>query len=393
MQTPKLKEIDLNPDEISRYARHLSLEEIGIDGQKKLKASSVICIGSGGLASPILLYLGAAGVGRIGIVDSDFVEDSNLQRQVIHGTSWINKPKIQSARSKILDINPYCEVITFETRLTQDNALEIIKPFDIVCDCTDNFPSRYLINDACLILNKPNIYGSIDKFEGQATVFNLDNNSPNYRDLVPEPPIPELVPSCAEAGVMGVVPGIIGLIQATEAIKIITGIGKTLSGRLLVINTLNMKFKELKLLPNMDPKSIDSLIDYKAFCSGENNQEKIDSLLSTEDISIKELKQLLDNARSKVCLIDVRSKNEYKYSAIKGSTLIPLSQIQNGEAIEAIRKLSSSKALLIHCKSGSRSKKATLILKSHGIRSRNVAGGIEAWANEGLPYDTKTEQI
>ena len=212
--------IDLNPDELARYARHLTLPEVGISGQKRLKASSVLCIGSGGLGSPLLIYLAAAGVGRIGIVDSDLVENSNLQRQVIHSTKWVGKPKTTSARERILKLNPYCQVNSYETPLTSINALQIIKPFDLVCDCTDNFPSRYLINDACVILGKPNIYGSVSKFEGQVTVFNLTLNSPNYRDLVPEPPPIDLIPSCEEGGVLGVLPGIIGIIHATEVIKI-----------------------------------------------------------------------------------------------------------------------------------------------------------------------------
>ncbi|MFL0737587.1 MAG: molybdopterin-synthase adenylyltransferase MoeB, partial [Prochlorococcus sp.] len=232
------RDVDLNPDEVARFSRHLILPEVGITGQKRLKKASVLCVGTGGLGSPLLLYMAAAGVGHIGIVDFDVVELSNLQRQVIHGTSWVGQLKTGSARARILEINPNCQVDVYEKALTSDNALEIIQPYDIVCDCTDNFPSRYLVNDACVLLGKPNIYGSIHRFEGQATVFNLDAQSPNYRDLVPEPPPAGLVPSCVEGGVMGVLPGLIGLIQATEVIKIITGIGTTLSGRLLIVDAL-----------------------------------------------------------------------------------------------------------------------------------------------------------
>ncbi|MCP4972962.1 MAG: molybdopterin-synthase adenylyltransferase MoeB, partial [Prochlorococcus sp.] len=259
------RDVDLSPEELARFSRHLSLPEVGMAGQKRLKAAAVLCVGSGGLGSPLLLYLAAAGVGRIGIVDFDLVDVSNLQRQVIHGTSWVGQPKTSSARSRILEINPHCQVDVFETALTSDNALEIIRPYDLVCDGTDNFPSRYLVNDACVILGKPNVYGSIHRFEGQASVFNLNSDSPNYRDLVPEPPPPGLVPSCAEGGVMGVLPGLIGLIQATEAIKIITDIGSPLDGRLLLVDALSMSFKELRLQQSQERVEIDRLIDYQDF--------------------------------------------------------------------------------------------------------------------------------
>ncbi len=236
MLNPNLDEIQLDKAEYERYSRHLILPEVGLEGQKKLKAASVCCVGTGGLGSPLLLYLAAAGVGRIGIVDFDVVDHSNLQRQVIHGTSWVGKPKIESAKDRILEINPYCQVDLHEVRLSSENALEIFEPYDIVVDGTDNFPTRYLVNDACVLLDKPNVYGSIYRFEGQATVFNYEEG-PNYRDLYPEPPPPGLVPSCAEGGVLGILPGMIGVIQATETIKIILGKGKTLSGRLLVYNS------------------------------------------------------------------------------------------------------------------------------------------------------------
>ncbi|MEG4091405.1 molybdopterin-synthase adenylyltransferase MoeB, partial [Microcoleus sp. Pol12B4] len=248
MLNPNLDEIQLNKQEYERYSRHLILPEVGLEGQKRLKAASVLCIGTGGLGSPLLLYLAAAGVGRIGIVDFDVVDHSNLQRQVIHGTSWVGKPKIESAKNRILEINPFCQVDLYETRVSSENAIDIATPYDIIIDGTDNFPTRYLMNDVCVLLNKPNVYGSIFRFEGQATVFNYQGG-PNYRDLYPEPPPPGMVPSCAEGGVLGVLCGVVGSIQATEAIKIILGQGTTLSGRLLLYNALDMTFRQLKLRP------------------------------------------------------------------------------------------------------------------------------------------------
>jgi molybdopterin/thiamine biosynthesis adenylyltransferase len=265
MLNPNLDKIQLTKEEYERYSRHIILPEVGLDGQKKLKAASVLCIGTGGLGSPLLLYLAAAGIGHIGIVDFDIVDQSNLQRQIIHGQSWVGKPKIESARNRILEINPYCRVDLYETRLSSENALDIVKDYDVVVDGTDNFPTRYLVNDACVLMNKPNVYGSIFRFEGQATVFNYEGG-PNYRDLYPEPPPPGMVPSCAEGGVLGVLPGIIGTIQANETIKVILGTGNTLSGRLLLYNALDMTFRELKLRPNPVRPVIEKLIDYEQFC-------------------------------------------------------------------------------------------------------------------------------
>lgn len=262
MLNPNLDEIQLTKDDYERYSRHLILPEVGLEGQKRLKAASVLCVGTGGLGAPLLLYLAAAGVGRIGIVDFDVVDSSNLHRQVIHGTSWVGKPKIASAKNRIHEINPNCQVDLYETRLSASNALDIIRPYDIVADGTDNFPTRYLVNDACVLLDKPNVYGSIFRFEGQATVFNYEGG-PNYRDLYPEPPPPGMVPSCAEGGVLGILPGIIGVIQATETVKIIIRQGNTLSGRLLLFNALEMKFRELKLRPNPIRPIIEKLIDYE----------------------------------------------------------------------------------------------------------------------------------
>ena len=371
--------MSLNSNEIKRYARHISLPEIGISGQNKLKDSSILCIGSGGLGSPLLIYLAAAGVGNIGIVDYDKVEDSNLQRQIIHSTKSLNKSKAKSAKNRILDLNQNCKVNIYETMLNNDNALKIIKEFDIICDCTDNFPSRYLINDACVILGKPNIYGSISEFEGQASVFNLTLDSPNYRDLVPEPPTPGMIPSCAEGGVIGVLPGLIGIIQATEAIKIITGIGDILDGRLLVFNALKMRFQELKLRPNGGKEAISGLIDYEKFCNGFN--EKSEAPIAKE-ISAKELKEIFINKSKNLCLLDVRNPDEYKINSIKGAKLFPLKRIEEEENILKIKKLMETHDLCFYCKSGKRSKQAIYLLKKHGISGINLNGGIDGWEEE-----------
>ncbi len=370
----------LSSKEISRYARHLSLPEIGIQGQEKLKKSSIACIGTGGLGSPLLMYLAAAGVGRIGIIDFDLVEDSNLQRQIIHKTSSTGKLKTHSAKKHIQEINPYCQVDLFNEKLTNSNALEILKEYDLICDCSDNFPTRYLINDACIILNKPSIYGSIARFEGQASVFNLNENSPNYRDLLPTPPPQELIPSCSEAGVMGILPGIIGTIQATEAIKIIANIGNPLDGRLLIFDALKMNFKELKLISKPDNKKIIRLIDYENFCSRVTVKNKLDINIKT--ITIKELKLLLSQSSQKILLIDVRNPIEHSQCSISGSKLFPLNTIESGEAINEIKDLSAKKSLYIFCKSGNRSLRAIKHLKKFGISGTNIEGGIEAWEKE-----------
>ncbi len=382
MLPPDTSGVQLSPDEVARFSRHLILPEVGMEGQKRLKAASVLCVGTGGLGSPLLLYLAAAGVGRLGIVDFDVVDHSNLQRQVIHGTSWVGKPKIESAKARILEINPHCQVDLYETALTSENALEIIAGYDLVCDGTDNFPTRYLVNDACVLLGKPNVYGSIFRFEGQATVFNLDADSPNYRDLFPEPPPPGMVPSCAEGGVVGVLPGIIGVIQATEALKIITGIGTTLSGRLLLFDALQMKFRELKLRPDPDRPVIEKLIDYQEFCGVGGTapgQEEAGAVIS---ISVKELQALLAGDVSGLVLVDVRNPPEVEIAAIPGALLIPLDRIESGEAVEEVRRLADGKTLYVHCKMGGRSAKALIALARHGIEGVNVAGGINAWSQE-----------
>ena len=382
MLPPDISGVELSPDEIARFARHLILPEVGMEGQKRLKAASVLCVGTGGLGSPLLLYLAAAGVGRLGIVDFDVVDHSNLQRQVIHGTSWVGKPKIESAKARIHEINPHCQVDLFETALTSDNALEIIRPYDIVCDGTDNFPTRYLVNDACVMLGKPNVYGSIFRFEGQASVFNLTAESPNYRDLFPEPPPPGMVPSCAEGGVVGVLPGIIGVIQATEAVKIITGIGTTLSGRLLLFDALKMSFRELKLRPSPERPVIDKLIDYQEFCGVGGSAPGQEEAGAVESISVLELKALLDSSADDVLLLDVRNPPEAEIATIPGAVLVPLDQIESGQATEQVRQLAAGKRLYAHCKLGGRSAKALIALKREGISGINVSGGIDAWSQE-----------
>jgi adenylyltransferase/sulfurtransferase len=381
MLPPDTSAVQLSPDEVARFSRHLILPEIGMEGQKRLKAASVLCVGTGGLGSPLLLYLAAAGVGRLGIVDFDVVDHSNLQRQVIHGTSWVGKPKIESARARILEINPHCQVDLYETALTSENALEIIAGYDIVCDGTDNFPTRYLVNDACVLLDKPNVYGSIFRFEGQATVFNHEGG-PNYRDLFPEPPPPGMVPSCAEGGVVGVLPGIIGLIQATEAVKLITGIGTSLSGRLLLFDALKMSFRELRLRPNPERPVIEKLIDYQEFCGVGGSAPGQEEAGSVPAITVAELKTLIDGRMEELLLLDVRNPQEADIAVIPGSVLVPLDRIESGEAIEDVRRLATGKRLYVHCKLGGRSAKALIALGRHGIEGVNVQGGIDAWSQE-----------
>lgn len=382
MLNPNLDEIQLTKDDYERYSRHLILPEVGLEGQKRLKAASVLCIGTGGLGSPLLLYLAAAGVGRIGIVDFDVVDFSNLQRQVIHGTSWVGKPKIASAKDRIHEINPYCQVDLYETRLSSENAIEILSPYDVIVDGTDNFPTRYLVNDACVLLNKPNVYGSIFRFEGQATVFNYQGG-PNYRDLYPEPPPPGMVPSCAEGGVLGILPGIIGVIQATETVKIIIGKGTTLSGRLVLYNALDMKFRELKLRPNPVRPVIDKLVDYEEFCGiPQARAAEAQQQIETQEMTVKELKTLIDSGSQDFILLDVRNPHEYEIARIPGSVLIPLPEIENGDGVARVKELLNGHSLIAHCKMGGRSAKALAILKAAGISGTNVKGGINAWSQE-----------
>ena len=381
MIPPDTSGVQLSPDEVARFSRHLILPEVGMEGQKRLKAASVLCVGTGGLGSPLLLYLAAAGVGRLGIVDFDVVDHSNLQRQVIHGTSWVGKPKIESARHRILEINPHCQVDLHETALSSENALEIISDYDLVCDGTDNFPTRYLVNDACVLTGKPNVYGSIFRFEGQATVFNHEGG-PNYRDLFPEPPPPGMVPSCAEGGVVGVLPGIIGVIQATEAVKLITGVGTTLSGRLLLFDALKMSFRELKLRPSPERPQIDGLIDYQEFCGVGGTAPGQEEAGAVPSITVAELQTVINGQREDLLLLDVRNPQEADIAVIPGSVLVPLDRIESGEAIEDVRRLAEGKKLYVHCKLGGRSAKALIALGRHGIEGVNVAGGIDAWSQD-----------
>ena len=369
---------ELTAQERERYSRHLLLPEVGPGGQQRLKRASVLCVGAGGLGSPLLLYLAAAGVGRLGIVDGDVVDVSNLQRQVIHGTAGLGRSKGQSAAARLEELNPHCRVELHERMLDAENALDLIQGYDLVCDGSDNFPTRYLVNDACVLLGKPLVYGSVQRFDGQASVFNRTPTSPNYRDLLPEPPPAGEVPSCAEAGVMGVIPGLIGLIQATEAIKVITGIGRSLDGRLLVVDALTMRFRELTLRRDPDRPPIDRLIDYSQFCRP--------AAPAMDSISVTDLKVLLDSDRSNVVLIDVRNPAESEVAAIAGAILIPLATIKTGEAIERIRGLAGEGTLYIHCKLGGRSAQAVELLAEQGISATNVAGGIDAWSQQVDPH-------
>ena len=371
---------DLSPDERGRYARHLTLPELGVEGQKRLKAASVLCVGAGGLGSPLLLYLAAAGIGRIAIVDDDCVEVSNLQRQVIHGEGTVGQPKAQSARRRMLDLNPHCQVEEHRCRITAANALDLIADHDLVVDGSDNFPTRYLISDACALLNKPWVYGSVQRFEGQVSVFNRGPASPDYRDLVPEPPPPDLVPSCADGGVMGVMPGLIGLIQATEVIKVLAEIGDPLDGRLLLVDGLSMRFRELRLQRRPARTSITGLVDYQAFCNAAETKRGEEST-AVNSISVRELSALMAQG-SEWVLIDVRNPAEADVAVIEGAQLVPLATIENGEGVETVRSLADTRPIYVHCKMGGRSARAVELLAQHGIDATNVTGGINAWSQE-----------
>ncbi len=371
----------LSKDEILRYSRHLIMPEVGMEGQLKLKQAKVLCIGAGGLGSPLALYLVAAGVGKLGIVDFDVVDYTNLQRQVIHGTTDVGRTKLESARDTLLEINPNVEIEPFETRLTSDNALDIFREYDIVADGTDNFPTRYLVNDACVLLGKPNVYASIFRFEGQASIFYAEQG-PCYRCLYPEPPPPGLVPSCAEGGVLGVLPGIMGCIQAMETIKLILGRGDSLVGRLLLFDALAMRFRELKLRKNPDcpicgtNRTITRLIDYEQFC-GIRGEEHTPVQTGIPEITPVELKQKMD-AHQPFVLIDVREPHEYQICRIPGSKLIPL-----GEVPKRMNELDSADEIVVHCKSGMRSARAVeLLMKSGFGKIHNLKGGILAWSDQ-----------
>ncbi|HAV63246.1 MAG TPA: molybdenum cofactor biosynthesis protein MoeB [Verrucomicrobiales bacterium] len=374
--------MQLSNDEIRRYSRHLILPEVGLAGQKKIKSTSVLCIGAGGLGSPIAMYLAAAGIGKLGIVDFDAVDFSNLQRQIIHGTQDVERPKADSARETINGINPNVEVVLHKTRLTSENAMEIIAPYDIVVDGTDNFPTRYLTNDACVLLKKPNVYGSIFRFEGQASVFAPHLGGPCYRCLYPEPPPPGMVPSCAEGGVLGVLPGIIGCIQATEILKLALGKGSSLINRLMLFNALDMKFRELKLRRDPgcpicgDQPTVKELIDYEVFCGIPEASAEPES--NPDEVTVQEMKKALEDPKLGIRVIDVREPDEFEIAHVQGVPQIPLSQIQ-----ERFTELDPNQTYYLHCKSGVRSMKALNFLREQGYKYlKSVKGGILAWAEE-----------
>ena len=368
----------LSNDEILRYSRHLIMPEVSMEGQLKLKAARVLCIGTGGLGSPLALYLTAAGVGTLGLVDFDVVDYTNLQRQIIHATADVGRKKLDSAADKLQAINPFVNIKKFETKLTSANALDLFRDFDIIVDGTDNFPTRYLVNDACVLTGKPNVYGSIFRFEGQASVFATEEG-PCYRCLYPEPPPPGLVPSCAEGGVLGILPGLVGLIQATEAIKLILGKGEPLVGRLLLVDALGMKFRELKLRKNPDcpvcgtHRTITKLIDYNEFCGIRGEEKPVSA--GVPEISVEELKRRLD-AGEKLFILDVREPHEYQICNL-GGYLIPLNDLPR-----RMNELDSSTEIVAHCKMGGRSAKAVAFLQQSGFsKVHNLAGGITAWSD------------
>jgi adenylyltransferase/sulfurtransferase len=374
--------MQLDNDEIRRYSRHLILPEVGLAGQKKICSTSVLCIGAGGLGSPIAMYLAAAGIGKIGLVDFDTVDFSNLQRQIIHTTADVGRPKSESAKETIEQINPNVEVVLHNTRLTSENALEIIEKYDIVVDGTDNFPTRYLTNDACVLLKKANVYGSIFRFEGQASVFAPHLNGPCYRCLYPEPPPPGMVPSCAEGGVLGVLPGIVGTIQATEILKLALGKGSSLVGRLLLFNALDMKFREVKL--RRDPQcpicgdnpTITKLIDYEMFCG--IVPQPVDSTANPDEVTVQEMKKALDTPSLGIKVIDCREQDEWDIAHIDSVPLIPL-----GTLPQRFTELNPNQQIYIHCKSGIRSLKALNFLREQGFKYvKSVKGGISAWSDE-----------
>ncbi len=389
-QTPVSSLPELTNEEILRYSRHIILPEVGMEGQRRLKGAKVLMVGTGGLGAPLGLYLAAAGIGRIGIVDFDVVDVTNLQRQVIHGTKDVGRPKIDSAADRMQDINPDLKIDKFETALSSENALEILKDYDVVVDGTDNFPTRYLVNDACVILGKPNAYGSIFRFEGQATVFGYEDG-PCYRCLYPEPPPPGLVPSCAEGGVLGILPAVVGSIQATETVKLILGKGETLKGRLMLYDALNMKFRELKLRRNPecpvcgDNPTIKELIDYQEFCGiPQQAAAEAEEASKVNEITPLELKARID-AGDDIFILDVREPHEYDIAKIEGSTLIPL-----GQVAQRADELESTADIIVHCKMGGRSAKAQQILLEMGFsRVTNLSGGILQWADDVDPEIAK----
>lgn len=373
--------MELSNDEIHRYSRHLILPEVGLAGQKKIRNTSVLCIGAGGLGSPIAMYLAAAGIGKIGLVDFDVVDVSNLQRQILHTDADVGRLKSESARDTIAGLNPNTEVVLHNTRLTSENALDIVRPYDIVVDGTDNFPTRYLTNDACVLLKKPNVYGSIFRFEGQASVFAPHLGGPCYRCLYPEPPPPGMVPSCAEGGVLGVLPGLIGCIQTTEILKLALGRGNLLVGRLLLFNALDMKFRELKL--RRDPQcpvcgdhpTIKELIDYEQFCGIPTETEPTEN---PDEVTVQDMQQALNNPSLGIKVLDVREPDEYEIAKVAGVPLLPLSELP-----ARFTELDPNQQYYLHCKGGTRSLKAVGFLKQQGYKYvKSVKGGITAWAEE-----------
>ena len=383
---------NLSPEEIQRYSRHLIMPEVGMDGQRRLKAGSVLCIGAGGLGSPAAMYLAAAGIGRIGLVDFDVVDYSNLQRQLLHGTPDVGRSKLESARARLNALNPHVQIDTYETLLSSENALDLFAPYDVILDGTDNFPTRYLVNDACVLSGKPNAYGSIFRFEGQASVF-ATKEGPCYRCLYPEPPPPGLVPSCAEGGVLGVLPGIIGVIQATETAKLILGIGEPLIGRFMIYDALKMRFRELKL--RKDPEcpvcgtnpTVTRLIDYEQFCGIRPEPAQVQTTgasVNDWEITPVELKKKMDAGETPF-ILDVREPNEYQINRIEGSTLIPL-----GELPRRYQELPRDREIVAQCKMGGRSAKAMDFLKSVGFANvKNLRGGILEWIDKVDPSQPK----
>jgi adenylyltransferase/sulfurtransferase len=379
-------EVQLSHDEIRRYSRHLIMPEVGIQGQRKLKAASVLLIGTGGLGSPLALYLAAAGIGRIGLVDYDVVDETNLQRQVIHYTSDVGKSKLESASAKLSDMNPYLTIEKHNVPLTSENALDILKNYDVIIDGTDNFPTRYLVNDACVILGKPNVYGSIFRFEGQLSVF-YAKEGPCYRCMFPEPPPPGLVPSCAEGGVLGILPGTIGTMQATEAIKLILGIGKPMIGRMLLYDALDMSFETIKIRKNPncpvcgEHPTLTHLIDYEQFCGvpahDRSEFKEKNAQHQVRTITVRDLKARID-AGTDVVIVDVREPHEWEISAIEGSLRIP-----KGQVVARANEIPRDREVVMQCKTGVRSRDSILMLQDLGFTNLvNLKGGINAWARE-----------
>ena len=375
---------ELTVDEVRRYSRHIIIPEVGMAGQKRLKNARVLCVGAGGLGSPALMYLAAAGVGTLGIVEFDVVDESNLQRQIIHGQSDVGRPKAESARDSVLEINPYVNVVVHNERLDNSNVLEIFAQYDLIVDGTDNFATRYMVNDACVLLGKPYVWGSIYRFEGQASVFWAEHG-PQYRDLYPEPPPPGMVPSCAEGGVLGVLCASIGSIMGTEAIKLITGIGETLLGRLMIYDALEMSYRTVKIRKDPNGEPVTGLIDYDYFCGTVSDEAAVAAMDAT--ISVKQLKDMLDaRDRGEVdfFLVDVREPNEWDIVSIPGAELIPKGEFLNGTALE---KLPSDKPVVIHCKVGGRSAEVLAVVKGAGFADAvHVGGGVVAWVNQIEPH-------